>query len=93
MCVGACFARTIQTAPGGTFIAHPHASVHVCVVGARARCLLQVLLWYASLYIIFLLAYGGGSSTWRYGLDVQKAKPAGALLLVPLVVFIFFCLW
>jgi hypothetical protein len=54
---------------------------------------LQVLLWYASLYMIFLLAYGGGSGTWRYGLDVQKAKPAGALILVPLLVFIFFCIW
>lgn len=56
-------------------------------------CVVQVLLWYASLYMIFLLAYGGGSGTWRYGLDVQKAKPAGALIIVPFMVFIFFCIW
>jgi hypothetical protein len=54
---------------------------------------LQVLLWYASLYEIFIFAFGGGSGTWRYDLDWQKAKPAGALILVPLIVFIFFALW
>jgi hypothetical protein len=56
-------------------------------------CAAQVLLWYASLYEIFLFAYGGGSGVWRYGLDWQKAKPAGALILVPLIVFLFFALW
>lgn len=53
----------------------------------------QVLLWYASAYEVFLWAYGGASGTWRYGLDWQKAKPAGALMLVPIILFIFFCLW
>lgn len=57
-----------------------------------APCL-QVLLWYASAYEVFLWAYGGASGRWRYGLDWQKAKSAGALMLVPVIVFIFFCLW
>jgi hypothetical protein len=43
--------------------------------------------------LIFLLAYGGGSGTWRYGLDVQKSYSAAALIVVLLIVFIWFCMW
>ncbi len=53
----------------------------------------QALLWYTTLYMVFLLIYGGGSGTWRYGLDVQKSYSAAALILVLLIVFIFFCIW
>jgi hypothetical protein len=43
--------------------------------------------------MIFLLAYGGGSGTLRYGLDVQKSYSAAALIVVLLIVFIWFCMW
>lgn len=61
--------------------------------GAAHVLLVQALLWYTTAYMIFLLAYGGGSGTWRYGLDVQKSYSAAALIVVLLIVFIWFCMW
>jgi hypothetical protein len=54
---------------------------------------LQVLLWYATLYAIFVWAFGEGSGTWRYMLNWRNAKPAGAFILVPLLVAVLFCVW
>eukprot|EP00878_Enallax_costatus_P001404 GHUV01001554.1.p1 GENE.GHUV01001554.1~~GHUV01001554.1.p1 ORF type:complete len:531 (+),score=65.54 GHUV01001554.1:510-2102(+) len=53
----------------------------------------QVLLWYATLYEIFLWIYGEVSGIWRYNLDWQVSKPAGAFALIPVITFIMFSLW
>lgn len=53
----------------------------------------QVLLWYGTLYMVFLWIFGGITDVWRYGLDWQESKPAGALILIPAITFIMFTLW
>jgi hypothetical protein len=53
----------------------------------------QVLLWYATLYEIFLWIYGEVSGIWRYSLDWQASKPAGAFALIPAITFIMFGIW
>jgi hypothetical protein len=55
--------------------------------------LLQVVLWYASLYCVFLWIFGGASDIWRYGLNFQEPRPAGVFVLLPIIVFIMFLLW
>jgi hypothetical protein len=52
-----------------------------------------VLLIYATLYEVFLWAFGEGAGVWRYGLNWRKATPAGALILLPLIVFIMWAIW
>lgn len=80
-------------AGGRPLCSHPRTPLSLTTNPTPITTNQQVLLWYASLYEIFLIAFGQGKGTWRYGLDWQKWKPAGALVLVPLVAFIFFCLW
>jgi hypothetical protein len=52
-----------------------------------------VVLWYASLYCVFLWIFGGASGIWRYGLNFQQPRPAGVFMLLPIIVFIMFLLW
>ncbi len=53
----------------------------------------QVLLLYASAYISFLWLYGAASGTWRYGLMLQRARPAAVYILMPLVAALVFGVW
>jgi hypothetical protein len=55
--------------------------------------LLQVVLWYASLYSLFLWIYGGATDIWRYSLDFQQPRPAGVFVILPIITFIMFLLW
>jgi hypothetical protein len=54
---------------------------------------MQVALWYASLYLVFLWMYGSTTGIWRYGLKWKEAKPVGAILFVPVQLLVCFALW
>lgn len=55
--------------------------------------IVQCLLWWGSLYLIFLWIYGAATGTWRYGLNIQSARPAVAMVLLPVICFITWFIW
>eukprot|EP00775_Hariotina_reticulata_P006066 gene6066-6304_t len=83
---------------GGTLMAHAGNAFIALLEVVLTRLPMvsyhfQVLLWYATLYLIFLWAFGGATEIWRYGLDWQQSKPAGAFCIIPVITFIMFALW
>lgn len=53
----------------------------------------QLLLWWGSLYLIFLWIFGASSGIWRYGLNVQWSRSAGAVVLLPVICFVTWLAW
>jgi hypothetical protein len=53
----------------------------------------QCLLWWGTLYLIFLWIYGASTGTWRYGLNIQRGRAAGAMALLPVIAFLTWLVW
>lgn len=83
---------------GGTLMAHAGNVVVALLQVVLTRLPIvsyhfQVVLWYASLYSLFLWIYGGATDIWRYSLDFQQPRPAGVFVILPIITFIMFLLW
>ncbi|KAI8472734.1 MAG: hypothetical protein J3K34DRAFT_519450 [Monoraphidium minutum] len=53
----------------------------------------QLLLLWGTLYLIFLWIFGASSGIWRYGLNIQSGRAAGAVALLPAVCFLTWLAW
>jgi hypothetical protein len=50
------------------------------------------MLW-GTLYLVFLWIYGASTGIWRYGLNIQSARAAGAVALLPAICFVTWLIW
>ncbi len=71
---------------------HPACLCLVCyclqVHGQRKVQLLQVTLWYGTIYLVFMFIYYGASSEWVYWvLNWDKPSALGLYALLPLLLF------
>jgi hypothetical protein len=53
----------------------------------------QIMLWFATLYCIFLWLYGELAGTWRYSLDWHHPEAVGAYALLAVLAVIIFFIW
>ena len=61
---------------------------------SRGSSILQVTLWYGSLYLVFMFIYYGASSEWVYWvLDWDRPSALVLYALLPLLLFAAFCVW
>ncbi|WIA35042.1 hypothetical protein OEZ86_003533 [Tetradesmus obliquus] len=91
-------ARSAFSVNGGTMMAHVGNVVVALLQVVLTRLPMvsyhfQVVLWYATVYSLFLWVFGGATDIWRYGLDFQQARPAGVFIILPAVLFVMFLLW
>ena len=63
-------------------------------VVSKAECLLQVTLWYGSIYLVFMFIYYGASSEWVYWvLNWDRPSALGLYALLPLLLFAAHVIW
>uniref|UniRef100_A0A383VS86 Uncharacterized protein n=1 Tax=Tetradesmus obliquus TaxID=3088 RepID=A0A383VS86_TETOB len=91
-------ARSAFSVNGGTMMAHVGNVVVALLQVVLTRLPMvsyhfQVVLWYATVYSLFLWVFGGATDIWRYGLEIQQARPAGVFIILPAVLFVMFLLW
>lgn len=60
----------------------------------RGMQLLQVTLWYGTIYLVFMFIYYGASSEWVYWvLNWDKPSALGLYALLPLLLFAAHLVW
>ncbi|KAF6262251.1 hypothetical protein COO60DRAFT_1497111 [Scenedesmus sp. NREL 46B-D3] len=86
------------TVNGGTMMAHAGNVVVALLQVLLTRLPIvsyhfQALLWYATVYCIFLWIFGAATGIWRYGLNFQLPRAAGVFIIIPVITFAMFLLW